>query len=205
MSKIFNVNIERIVYELNGIKCLKLEDCLPPNKQIVSSRSFGQPVTTADTLKSALVYHVEQACKKMHKQGLFAKQMIVFANTNRFREDYLSSSILITFPSALDSFRYMAAYLDSAIASIYDPLAKYKKCGVIVNELITSEFEAKDLFDNISIKHDKLLPTLERIKVNFGKSAIKLATANLSNAWQMQRRFSSNNYTTDLNEILVIG
>jgi DNA polymerase V len=204
MSKIFSVNIERIVYELNGIKCLKLEEFVPPNKQIISSRSFGQPVTTADALKSALTYHIEQACKKMRKQGLYTKQMIVFANTNRFKDDYFSSSINIEFPNALDSFRYMSSYVDKAINAIFEDGIKYKKCGIVVTELITKEFEGKDLFDNTTIKHDKLLPTLESIKAYFGKSAIKLATANLSDASQMQRGFKSNNYTTDLNEILVI-
>ena len=41
MGKIFSVNIERIIYELNCIQCMELEEYQEPNKQIISSRSFG--------------------------------------------------------------------------------------------------------------------------------------------------------------------
>ena len=205
MSSIFSVNLERIVYELNGIQCLELELCPEPNKQIVSSRSFGQAVKNRDALMSSLTYHVEQASRKMRRQGLFARQMIVFAHTNRFKDDYISSSVNVVFPAAIDSFRYMAKYLDRALDAIYTPNVGYKKAGIIINDLITGEYDTKDLFDNVSIKHDSLLPTLESIKRQFGKSAIGVASGRLSNTWSMQRNLISKNYTTDINDLLIVG
>jgi DNA polymerase V len=204
ISRILSVNIERIIYELNSIKCLELEEYQGQNKQIVSSRSFGQSVTNRDALKSSLTYHIEQASCKMRKQGLYSRQMIVFAHTNRFKDDYFSSSVNIVFPAAIDSFRHMVKYLDKALDIIYKPHIHYKKSGIIITDLISNEFETTDLFDNINIKHDKLLPNLELIKKYFGKSAIKLAAEHLSNAWKMQQNLISNRYTTDLDELLLV-
>jgi DNA polymerase V len=203
ISRIFSVNIERIIYELNGIRCLELEEYQEPNKQIVSSRSFGQSVNNRDALKASLSYHLEQASCKMRKQGLYARQMIVFAHTNRFKDDYFSSSVNIVFPVAIDSFRYMVKYLDKALDVVYKPQTHYKKSGIIITDLISNEFETKDLFDKINIKHDKLLPSLELIKKSFGKSAIKVAVEHLSNVWKMQQNFISKRYTTNLEELLV--
>ena len=163
ISKIFSVNLERIVYELNGIPCIELEEYQEPNKQIVSSRSFGQAVTSRDGLLSSLTYHVEQASRKMRRQGLFARQMIVFAHTNRFKDDYFSSSVNVVFPADLDSFRYMTRCLNNVLDVIYKPNIGFKKSGVIITDLIAGEQDTRDLFDNVSIKHDNLLPTLESV------------------------------------------
>ena len=204
ISKIFSVNLERIVYELNGIPCIELEEYQEPNKQIVSSRSFGQAVTSRDGLLSSLTYHVEQASRKMRRQGLFARQMIVFAHTNRFKDDYFSSSVNVVFPAALDSFRYMTKCLNNALDVIYKPNIGFKKSGVIITDLIAGEQDTRDLFDNVSIKHDNLLPTLESIKKQFGKQSIQIASGMLSNTWQMQRNLKSKNYTTDIDDLLVV-
>ena len=183
ISKIFSVNLERIVYELNGIPCIELEEYQEPNKQIVSSRSFGQAVTSRDGLLSSLTYHVEQASRKMRRQGLFARQMIVFAHTNRFKDDYFSSSVNVVFPAALDSFRYMTKCLNNALDVIYKPNIGFKKSGVIITDLIAGEQDTRDLFDNVSIKHDNLLPTLESIKKQFGKQSIQIVKYLADAAW----------------------
>lgn len=46
----FSVVLERTVAELHGISCLTLEEVAPPKKQIVSSKSFGQMVTSLEEL-----------------------------------------------------------------------------------------------------------------------------------------------------------
>lgn len=204
LSKLFSVNIERIIYELNGLQCIELEDTQEPNKQIVSSRSFGQAVSTRDGLFSSLTYHAEQVGKKMRRQGLFARQMTVFINTNRFKDDYFSSSVNIVFPSAIDSFRLINKSLDNALDRIYKPNTAYKKSGIIISDLITGTSETIDLFDTVNIKHDTLLPTLESIKKIFGKNSIQLASANLSDSWKMNNNLISQKYTTDLDDIIEV-
>ncbi len=204
MSKIFSVNIERIVYELNGTQCMELEEYQEPNKQIISSRSFGKAVQDKDTLISALTYHTENISKKLRKQNLFARQMLIFAHTNRFKDNYFSRTVNIVFPVALDSFRYMAKYLDNAVTEIYRPGIEFKKAGIIINEIVGNESETRDLFDNVNIRKDSLLPTLEYIKRQFGKKSICLAAAKLSDSWIMNQELTSKHYTTDIEDIIYV-
>ena len=205
LSKRFSVNLERIILELNDIQCLNIETNLEPNKQIISSRSFGKAVTTRDALLSSLSYHCEQIGKKLRRQNLYARQMTVFAHTNRFKDDYFSSAVNIVFNNqATDSFRYMTPTINKALDQIYKPYIHYKKAGIIVSDIITHEFQTIDLFDNINITNDELLPTLESIKKKYGKNSIKLASELLSDDWKMQRNYTSANYTTDIEQILEV-
>lgn len=205
ISKRLSVNIERIIYELNDIQCLDIETNIEPNKQIISSRSFGTTVTTRDGLLSSLTYHTEQIGKKLRQQNLYARQMTVFAHTNRFKDNYFASSINVVFSQATDSFRYMATALDNALDNIYKPYIHYKKAGIIISDLITDVNQTVDLFDNVNIIHDELLPTLESIKKKYGKHSIKLASEKLSEEWRMQRNYTSAHFTTDIDDILVVS
>ena len=204
LSKLFSVNVERIILELNGIPLIQFEDIQPPNKQIISSRSFAKTINSRDALFSSFTYHAEKISEKLRKQKLFARQIILFAHSNRFHDNYISSSVNIVFPAAIDSFRFMVKYIDRALDEIYKPHIGFKKAGIIVNDIIDNELQLRDLFDHINIKHDKILPSIEVIKKRFGKDAIKPASAKLSCEWLMQRGLMSPHYTTDLKDIIQI-
>ena len=66
----FNVVLARTVSELNGESCLALEEVAPPKQQIVSSRSFGQPLASARILKAAPVFKTYTRFKKGVKNML---------------------------------------------------------------------------------------------------------------------------------------
>lgn len=51
MRTCFSVVMEKIVCELNGVPCIELEEIHPPKKQIISSRSFGMPVSDLASLE----------------------------------------------------------------------------------------------------------------------------------------------------------
>lgn len=99
----------------------------------------------------------------------------------------------------------MTKCLNNALDVIYKPNIGFKKSGVIITDLISGEQDTRDLFDNVSIKHDNLLPTLESIKKQFGKQSIQIASGMLSNTWTMQRNLISKNYTTAVEDLLVVG
>lgn len=205
ISKLFSVNLERTVLELNNIQCINIETNQEPNKQIISSRSFSKAVTNIDDLHSSLAFHCEQIGKKLRRQGLYARQMTVFAHTNRFKDNYFSSSTNIVFKQATDSFRHITPTLNKALAEIYRPDIHYKKAGIIVSDIINNEYQTVDLFDNINIANDDLLPTLESIKKRYGKNSIKLASQILADNWKMQRNYTSANYTTDIEDVLLVN
>jgi DNA polymerase V len=86
--------------ELRGISCLALEEVAPTKKQIIASRSFGQPVHGLPELSEAIVSHVSRAAEKLRGQDGICNAIHVFIHTNPFREQdpQYSSSIVIPCP-----------------------------------------------------------------------------------------------------------
>lgn len=67
----FEVVMERTVNELQVVTCLCLEEVLPPRKQIISSRSFGEMVTTIDGLREAVSTYTVWAAANLRLQRSF--------------------------------------------------------------------------------------------------------------------------------------
>ena len=98
----------------------------------------------------------------------------------------------------------MATHANAILDVIYKSGIQFKKSGIIVTDIISSEQETKDLFDTVNIRKDNLKPTLDFINKKFGKHSINLAAALLCQDWKMQRGLLSDNYTTDAEDILTI-
>ena len=64
--------------ELRGTPCITLEDAPAPNKSIVSSRSFGRPVTTREELEEALALYTSRAAARLRAQGGLAANLLVY-------------------------------------------------------------------------------------------------------------------------------
>ena len=205
LKKILNVNIERIVYELNGITCINIECYKDPSQQILSSRSFKTSINDFNEILSSIYHHIENACDKLRKQNLLCKEVTVFFCSDKFKDDYLTISEKIVFPCYIDSFRNMAGYILPIVKKIFNPLVKYKKCGVLLSVLTKKSDISWDLFNQANIGEDKLLVTLEKINVKYGKGSITIATKKLGVEWKTQDKYISKHFTTNINDIIVVS
>ena len=160
----FSVVLERTVAELQGVSCLTLEEVAPPKKQIVSSKSFGQMVTSLDELGEALSTYVSRAAKKLRVQDSVCAALQVFVMTNRFRPEdpQYSNGIVIPLPNpSNDTIRLAAAAL-YGLKRIYRPGFWYKKCGVMLMDLSPATQRQQSLFSQVDdeAKHSLLLLAL---------------------------------------------
>lgn len=87
IRRAFNVVLQKTVEELNGTSCLPLELMAPAKQQIMSSRSFGQPVYDLDELEEAVATYISRAAEKLRAQQSVAGAVTVGIMTNRFKED----------------------------------------------------------------------------------------------------------------------
>ena len=77
----------RLALELRGVPCLDLEQDIPNRKSIMSSRSFGRPVTTLADMREAVATYTARAAEKLRWQHLVTARLMVFIETNRFKPD----------------------------------------------------------------------------------------------------------------------
>lgn len=208
IRKKFGVVVERTQRELQGLSCLELEDVAPKRKQIVRSRSFGQPIASFDGLSAALAHHVSEAAVKLRGQGSVANSIQVFVQTNPFKADtpQYSASHCISIASGTHDTIKLNNAAQAALKLIFKVGFEYKKCGVVLSgiESSTNQVQMDWIDQEDSTSRTELMRCIDGINVRFGKGAIKLATESLNDTWSMRRDKLSPKYTTRFVDLLRI-
>lgn len=83
----FSVVMEKTIREINGTACIELEEINPSRKQIISSRSFGIPVSDLASLEESVTLYISRAAEKLRRQQSCAGSVHVSIRTSRFNEN----------------------------------------------------------------------------------------------------------------------
>ena len=196
----FSVVTERTVSELNGIRCLSWDEVQSPKKEIFSTRSFGQRITTKDELRAALVSHGAIVARKIRRQSSLIKKLMVFASSSPHDELYYKQAIVYPFIIATDNTCEIAHAINRVIDSIYSTGVKFYRCGVGAIELTSKSFIQPDLFvpDHYNAS---LMKCLDKVNHRYGDGTLKIAAEGHDEKWQMRRAFLSPQYTSQWRDI----
>src|SRR5205823_6328531 len=119
-----------------GLSCLALEQCPPPKKSLTCSRSFGVAVESLAELREAVALYMTRAAERLRKHGLAAKVVTVFINTDRFKhEPQYANAITYELAYATDATGELVEWALRGLAEVYRPGYRYKKAGVMLNQL----------------------------------------------------------------------
>ena len=204
----FSVVIEKTIRELNGTVCIELEDISPPKLQIMSSRSFGQPVRDYNSLAESITLYMSSAAVKLRRQQSFAGSVHDYIRTSPFKPDapQYSNSMTIPLPSATDNTMQLVNVALWGLKQIYKPNYDYAKAGVMLSELVTAQGVQTDLFSQAqaSPKSAALMSAMDNINRKMGKESIKLASEGFKRPWKMKQGNKSPSYTTNWDEVLYV-
>ena len=198
------VVVQRIVYELRGISCLDLDKILP-KKNIMCSRSFGNPVNSKATIKDFITEYSIRAAEKARQQNSRAQGIYIFLRTNRFKkEKQYNSGIMfgLNFPCCDTSVIIKLAL--KAIDQIYQPGYSYHKAGIMMLDLIPSDIHQKDLFQNTNYSlSDERMKVIDFLNKKFGSGIIAHGKVRSKdkNKWKSRSFYLSPRYTTQWDEL----
>jgi len=198
----------RIVAELNGESCLVLEQVAPTKKQIVSSRAFGERITSKDLMHEAIAEYISRACQKLRKEKQQARQLTVFIRTSPFsdrqRDPYYANSITtsLTHPSA--DTRDFLAVASKLLDKIWKDGYRYAKAGVMLSDFYDEGVYQVDLFEPSppAYQSKALMTVIDTINAKTG-SKVWFASQGASQAWSMKRAMLSPQYTTKWTDLPV--
>lgn len=205
----FSVVLERTVAELNGVACIELELAGQNKQQIMSSRSFGMPVTTLQDMREAVSSYVTRATEKLRHQGSVAGSVCVYVQTNPFKENEPQYQRSIVVPLAKptdDTLLLVRAALDG-LETIFAVGYRYKKAGVLLSGLESKATLMRTLFDDVEAesKSSSLMRVIDAINARMGKDMVGSAAAGIRQPWKMRRERKSPSYTTCWDELPVIN
>lgn len=207
IQKVLTIVGKRIVEELRGVPCIELELDLSPKKQIVSSRSFGKIVFEKNELQEAIANHVSTACEKLRKQKCITKSILVFVQTNPFKNtpQYYNSATM-TLMSGSSATNRLIGYAFKCLDQIYRTGYEYKKVGIILMDIYSKNQSQLDLFSlHDSPKDDNLMKTLDSINAIQGRGSLKFAACGVDQFWKMLSEMKSPCYTTRWSELMKVG
>lgn len=209
IRKLLTVVGARTVMELNGISCISLENAPACPQSIITSRSFGHPVTDIDNLREAVITFVSIAGEKLRKQGVEAGALNLFITTGPFDEQArYSNNQTIVLPQPSSSTPELIAAALQGLKSLYRPGYRYRKAGVMLTEILKQDrYKQQDLFSfsQPTTSEDKRLMTaLDRINGKWGRQTIQYGMTIAENKpWMMQQTRKSPAYTTSWHELPV--
>jgi len=200
MRKQFSVLVERTVNELNGVTCLSWDEVKQPKKEIFSTRSFGQRITSIHALSAALTSHSVIVGRKLRQQNSLVKRLHIFASSSPHDDNYYKKSLIYEFPVATDNNCQLAKAISIVLKSIYQPNVNFYRCGVGAIELVDGNYQQPDLFmPNKNNPH--LMNCFDKINHRYGQGTMQLAGEGSSQQWQMKRYFLSPSFTSKWQDI----
>lgn len=201
---LLTVTGERLVRELNGVRCSELELEPPVRKGIAVTRSFGESVTTLADMLQATAFYAARAGEKLRRHGVLAPHLSVFFHTGEFRDGpkrSVSGLIQMREPTAdtLELVRGAASVTRRLWADGY----RYAKAGVILDALLKPDSAPKALIDAPDPRRDALMLALDDVNGRFGRGALFPARAGVRRAWALKAEMRSPAYTSRLAEVPV--
>ncbi len=199
----FGVVMEKTIRELRGQSCIAAEEPQTAKKQLINSRSFGQPVTEIADLQAALAHFIGNVALKLREQHSVAGMLQVFLHTDHFRSDrpqYFPSMALPLITPTANTMRLQQAAL-AGLQAIYQPGFHYKKAGVILTDISPASVSQGDFFARAD-ENIALMKTIDVLNSRFGKGTVKLSQdVTCASPWQMRQKNKSPEYTTNWNEL----
>jgi len=197
MQRRYSVNLERTIQELNGVACYEMQSKTPKKQQIVSTRSFGQRITTLEGLQQSISQYTARACKKLRDQDDLVTSISVFIETNRFQENYYAPSMKLKLPYPTNDTRVITTAAKHAVAIMYQAERRYVRAGIGLTEILARAPEQLDfLRQNQTPRSRELMQVLDNINHRSGSGSAFFLSQGIQQKWKMQRNMKSPSYTT---------
>jgi len=193
---------ERMLWELRGISCLMLEETAP-KKSISCSRSFGKTVTEASELAEALATFVSRACVKLRSQNSCAQAINVYLEAvldpqTNLRRHY---STVVSFVMPTSDTAHIISAAKETLKSLFCKGQSYKKCGIILLDLIHERSVIPDLFLAPNPKRKLVMQTVDALNARFGKNTLFYGAMGIDPQWKVRADRRSPLYTTSWDEL----
>ena len=179
VQSIFGITGVRTWRELRGIPCIEFEDGFDAKQSICVSRSFSSEIYDVKELQEQLANFASTMAEKLRKQGSAVAEMLVFAHTNRFKEnqpqDYANALVVFMTPTA--DQRTIISHAVQAVQNLCKKNCGYKKAGVIATKIVAETNVMGSLFEDTDLvkRENNITAAIDTINNTFGKGTIKLA------------------------------
>jgi DNA polymerase V len=181
VKKMMNVNGLKTKMELLGMYCHPIQPIPKLKRNVASTRSFGQDIDSFDQISEAMYSYIKSGIKKLIDNEISPNRATIFLCGNVHKGEKHYSSKQITFQRQTRDIDEIWSQVYPHLKSIYKSSKKYKKCGIIFNDLMPEKVEQGTLFS----------------------SSIQMVQppVNTEHNWEMRQEYVSQKFTTSWSDI----
>ena len=195
----------RTAMELRGVACVEERDDREGPDSVSCSRSFGEPVTTAEALAESIASFTAQAAAKLRRHGLTAAGCNIYAQYGTACEPGWTDRTVV-FAEPTDATNEMLRAIREEVGALYLPGVKYRKSGMVFFgvEKVGAARQG-DLFATaLPTKRSRLYETIDALNAQYGRGRVFSAVEGIRQTWKMKRGMLSPRATTNWDELLVV-
>ena len=194
--------------ELRGESSIEIED-ESYKKSICTSRSFpNQGLDKIEDVEEAVANFASMCSKKLREQHTVCNSIVVFAYTNRFRDDMPQTYIneIVNFDVPTNDMQEIVSKAVNALRKAWKTGSYYyKKAGVIACNIIEDNAIQGNLFDTVDRdKQSTLSKIVDEINMRNGRDTVRMAIQGYGNNWHIKNEYISKQYTTNIKDIIVV-
>lgn len=199
----------RIKQELQGFPCIDLETDVPAKKNVGTTRTFKEPLTTKAELGEALADFAARCGEKLRRQQSSAAILTAYAETNHIaqNEPQYSRSFAVTFTTPTNSTLLLVNAAKFVLGKIFREGFRYKRAGVLLGGLVNQSTGQTSLFDTVDhAKHARLMSALDTLNTRFGRNTVRTAAQTIGGSVRLtQQNRLSPCYTTRWRDALTVN
>ena len=198
----------RVINELRGISCYSLAQSPPRKKSITVSRTFKKGIESLAELHEAVAAYVSSAAEKLRKEKSVAGVLVVYLLTNRFKESHYYNSAAINLPVRSNDTAELIRHARAGLRKIYKKGYRYKKAGILLNDLGSENLVQASFFDTVDRgRSKKLMQAVDTINSARGPGVIRYGAVGLTHnqSWKTVFKQRSKSYTTHWEELLEVS
>ena len=181
VRKLMNINGLKTKMELTGSYCHPVQKVPKLKRNLASTRSFGQDIDSFDQIAEAMYSYIKSGVKKLIENEISPNKATIFICGNKHKGDKHYSSKQITFHRQTRDTDEIWSQVYPYLRMMYKDTKKYKKCGIIFNDLMPENIEQGTLFSS----------TIQVVQ----------PPANREKKWEMRQEFISQKFTTSWSDI----
>ncbi len=206
----FDRPLAQTVHELRGTPIFGGSRPSPPARQsMLSSRSFGTPVTDFAALADSLCIYMGRAADRLRRAGASALTVGVWLETRHRGASCAERRWRVQgLPRPTSDSRSLITTALALLASLHEPALRYTKSGVYLGDLVPDGAGSGNLFEppGATGREDRLSRLIDEVHRRFGPHGLGYGAAGLAHppAFSHKRDFRSPAYTTDWHHLPIV-
>ena len=204
-QQLMGVHGRQMVAELGGTSCYPLEREHKTAQSIMRGRTFGEDTNEAHVLESAIASMATRAAFALRRDGLLARKIGFFTETNRHKPGFRHWAPELTLNQPTNDTGLIISLLINKLSEIFSNNQQYHRLGVFLYDLIPEIALQTDILGQVDARvHDKSaarMQAVDHINTRHGKGKIYYAAEGLGKSWEPKHQIRSPRFVSDWDEL----